>query len=156
MLGFLSEEKREDELKPEEKAEFMSEKEISDFLRDFRDSVPSFVLSDVQKALSGRQVTREQLLAVMERIVSGALDSDSELRNRVDEISVSVSELRDEVSELKNCSEELAGFADELERLRGEMIELRETLNTLMRDIRLLHGRRFNVSAIVDEVLKGA
>ncbi|NOZ82995.1 MAG: hypothetical protein GXN98_04185 [Euryarchaeota archaeon] len=156
MLGFLSEEKREDELKPEAEAEFMSDKEISEFLRDFRDSVPSFVLSDVQKALSGRKVTREQLLAVMERIVSRALDMDSELKNRVDELSTSVSELKDEVSELKNCNEELASFAEELERLRGEMIELREMLNTLMRDMRLVYGRKFNVQAIVDEVLQGA
>ena len=155
MLGFLSEEKQEDEPKSKE-PEYLSDSEISEFLRDFRDSVPSFVLSDVQKALSGRRVTREQLLAVMERIVSGALDRDAELTSRVDELSASVSELREEVSELKNCNEELASFAEELERLRGEMMEVRETLNTLMGDMRLVYGRKFNVSAIVDEVLQGA
>ncbi len=57
-----------EELKEKESGEFLSEEQINEYLYKYKGRIPSVLLSDIQKHLKGKKVTKEQLESIMEKV----------------------------------------------------------------------------------------
>ncbi len=139
MLGLLNT-REEQEMEYEVQEEYMSEEEIREFLSEFRGSLPSFVLRELERALDGRKVTREQFSRIMDRVVATYLE-----RNRAEK----------KIEEVERRVEEIdRGLRDEIDALWQEIRTVKEELKSLSRDIRLLFGFSEDLEEIVEKVLQ--
>ncbi len=57
-----------EELKEEENGEFLTEEQIKEQLSRYKGRIPSVLLSDIQKHLKGKKVTKEQLDTIIEKV----------------------------------------------------------------------------------------
>lgn len=134
---------------------YLSKGEIREFLNEFRDSMPSFLIRELEHALEGKNITRAQLIRIMEKIVTNYLDRDSGIRRSVSELSNKLEDVQKEISELKLYSNEIQRILAEIEELRRGMTEIREAIDDLMRDIKLLYSYDRDLGSFIEEVLRG-
>lgn len=139
----------------ENENEYLSNGEIREFLNEFRDSMPSFLIRELENALAGKNITRAQLVRIMEKVVSSYLDRDAGIKKSVAELSDKLADVQREISEVKMYTNEIKHIMEEIAELKKEMMEIKETMDNMIKDLRLLCNYDMDLNSFIDEVLRG-
>ncbi len=114
---------------------YMSKEDIEDRLNEVKGKIPSFLIEDLKRNLSGRRVTDNQV----DRIVCKITDM---YRMRQEKLDSSIEAVKD-IAEIK---EELSALKKEIHALKGGV-------DDILLDLRILAVPDINIESIINEAL---
>ncbi len=134
--------------------DYLSDEGIQEFLVEFKGSVPSFILIELENALVGRDITKLQFARIMDKIVT-SYGSRYNTEKVVSGLSSKISLIESEFYNVKELTENLNQLMEEIEGIKNELSGLMETVGNLTRDTRLLFNFNMDLESYVEDVLGG-
>lgn len=134
--------------------DYLSDEGIQEFLVEFKGSVPSFILIELENALVGRDITKLQFARIMDKIVT-SYGSRYNTEKVVSGLSSKISLIESEFYNVKELTENLNQLMEEIVGIKNELSGLMETVGNLTRDTRLLFNFNMDLESYVEDVLGG-
>ncbi len=134
--------------------DYLSDEAIQEFLVEFKGSVPSFILIELENALAGRDITKLQFARIMDKIVT-SYGSRYNTEKVVSGLSSKISLIESEFCDVKELTENLNQLMEEIVGIKKELSGLMGTVENLTRDIRLLFNFDMDLESYVEDVLGG-
>lgn len=145
-----------------ERPEVVSWEEIEGAIDGLKE-IPSFLRNDLKKALLGQEITHVQFEKIVNRVVGRYMErarqhSDMEMLQMLSE---SLEKLRNKMGnvwrsqqeEIVHVSETTIQISQEVAKIEADIDRMRDAVENLDRDIKLLTGFSLRIDSIITEIL---